>query len=81
MMRLFLAFLCSAVSFPAMLFERALPIAPTQAKIAWQWGRGGFHNLKNLTTETIRADVQWWSKALSFVICAQMILIVLLGVQ
>lgn len=62
-----LAFLSSAVSFPAMLFERALPRPPDPDKIKWEEG-SLYHNLKNQTTEYVRADAQYWSKLLWFII-------------
>lgn len=60
------AFICSAVSFPAMLFERPFPVLPSAERLAWEHERTWFHNLKNITTEFLRADSQWWSKFLSF---------------
>lgn len=62
-----LALLCSAAAFPAMLVtERWLPIPPAPEAIAWQPGKGWYHNMKNWTTEAFRADAQWWSKAMCF---------------
>jgi hypothetical protein len=46
--------------------ERLLPLPAPADKIAWQPGKGWYHNLKNWTTESVRADSQWWSKALCF---------------
>lgn len=66
--RLIFAFLCSATAFPAMLFERVLPNKPDPMKIAFDPGRSWYHNFKNVTSETLRADCQWWSKCLAFVI-------------
>jgi hypothetical protein len=59
--------LCSAVSFPAMvLFERGLPNLPpadrTEHEVGW------YHSAKNYTTECLRADAQWWSKCLCFMV-------------
>ena len=69
-MRLLFAFLCSASAFPAMLFERVKPCAPDPMRIAFDPGRTFYHNYKNLSTEYVRADSQWWSKFLAFVIVA-----------
>lgn len=63
-----LAMLCSAVSFPAMLFERALPRMPPVERLKWDDDESWFHNLKNISTEFMRADPQWWSKFLCFCI-------------
>jgi len=49
-----------------MLFERLKPLAPPAHKIAWDATETWYHNYKNLTTETLRADCQWWSKFLAF---------------
>ena len=72
-MRAIFCLLCSAAAFPAMLVtERLLPIAPAPEAIAWQPGKGWYHNLKNWTTESVRADSQWWSKALCFGLVAML---------
>ncbi len=60
------ALICSGIAFPAMLFERVLPLAPPVEKLKWGDDRSAFHNLKNITTEFLRADAQWWSKFMSF---------------
>lgn len=65
-MKLPLAMLCSAVAFPAMLFERFCPISVDPEAVAWQPERSFYHNMKNQTTEAVRADAQWWSKFLCF---------------
>lgn len=72
-MRIIIALLCSAVAFPAMLFERPLPLPPPASAIAWQQGRSWFHNMKNLSSESLRADCQWWSKALCFAVLVAMV--------
>lgn len=69
-MRLLFAFLCSASAFPLMLFERLLPNKPDPMRVAPDPGRTFYHNYKNLSTEYVRADAQWWSKFLGFVIVA-----------
>ena len=65
-----LAIVASAISFPAMvLTERALPNTANLKPDSWARIREpgqSFHDLKNLTTELVRADPQWWSKAFSF---------------
>lgn len=68
MVRLLLpiALLASAISFPAMLFERALPIMPDPARLETEGS--AYHRLKNITTECFRADAQWWSKASCFTV-------------
>lgn len=76
-MKLAFAFLCSASAFPLMLFERVKPYAPGPMRIAFDPGRTFYHNYKNLTTEYVRADAQWWSKFLGFVIVTLGILAVL----
>ena len=65
-----IALLASAVSFPAMLFERAFPRWPSSEalirgmpRLTW---RTAYHHLKNITTECVRADAQWWSKFFCF---------------
>lgn len=66
-----IAFLCAAVAFPAMIATKKerWPAPPPPEKIAWQHDGTWFHNLKNLWTETIRADCEWWGKFLAFAIC------------
>jgi hypothetical protein len=59
-----LGILASGISFPAMLFERALPNMPDDLRLVTEGS--SYHWLKNLTTECYRADAQWWSKASCF---------------
>lgn len=73
-----IALLCSAVAFPAMLFERALPYLPPAQKLKWDDDRSAFHNLKNISTEFFRADPQWWSKCVSFCVLVLLITIAIL---
>ena len=75
-MRLIISFICAASAFPLMLFERFKPLAPDPMKIAFDTGRSAYHNYKNLWTETLRADCQWWGKFLAFVIAALAVLAV-----
>ena len=49
-----------------MLFERFKPLAPDPMRVAFEPERSFYHNYKNLTTETLRADCQYFSKALPF---------------
>ena len=76
-MKLAFAFLCAATAFPAMLFERFKPLAPDPMKIAFDPGRSFYHNYKNLWTETLRADYQWWGKFLAFAVVTLAVLAVL----
>jgi hypothetical protein len=46
--------------------ERWRPLPPPADKIAWQAGKGRYHNYKNWATESVRADAQWWAKCLCF---------------
>lgn len=65
-----LAFLAAATSFPVMVAKhRALPDLSrmpqdTHPRIS-EPGRL-YHDLKNLATEAVRADSQWFAKAGSF---------------
>jgi hypothetical protein len=67
-MRLVVAFLCAAIAFPAMLFERTLPLGPTPERVAYDGSRSLFHHYKNIWTESLRADEQWWGKLLAFAV-------------
>lgn len=69
-MRLILAFLCAALGFTVQWREQWRPARPSASAIAWRSRRSWFHNMKNLWTETIRADCEWWGKALAFIIAA-----------
>lgn len=70
-MKLVLAFFCAALGFTVQWREQWLPAKPLPESVAWQSKRSWFHNMKNLWTETIRADCEWWGKCLAFVICVQ----------
>jgi len=79
---LLVAFICSALSFPAMVVtDRALPRPPAPERVQWQEDRSWFHNMKNETTEAVRADAQWWSKFLAFVVVTQAGVIAYMGVR
>lgn len=81
-MRLVIPFLCAAFAFPAMLFERVLPLqaAIPAEKIVWEHDRTWFHNQKNYWTEFVRAaarsDAQWWGKFTAFKDCTFVALII-----
>lgn len=70
-----LGLIASAVSFPAMLFERALPNMPADERLDTEGSL--YHWLKNLSTECYRADPQWWSKASAFAVLVLTILAIL----
>lgn len=70
--------IASAVSFPAMLFERAIPKMPPDERLLTEGN--SFHWAKNLTTECYRADPQWWSKASAFAVLSLAILTLILTV-
>jgi hypothetical protein len=83
-----LALLSSAVSFLGQWTEQWGPEWPTTERIwkgipAFPWGEPVdmalwiVHFLNNLTTESLRADPEWWGKFLCFIILAQLILILL----
>jgi hypothetical protein len=67
-----LAIVVSGLSFPLMIAgERARPNVDKVKPDTWPRLEtpGAFlHDLKNLTTELVRADAQWWSKAGCFVV-------------
>lgn len=77
-MKLLLAMFCAAVAWPVMPCERLKPYAPDPAKLAREKG-SWFHLQKDLWTETLRADCQWWGKLLAFVIVAQSVAIAFLA--
>ena len=58
-------------AMPKMLFERILPRLPEMEKFTFEMeGRSWYHFGKNIYTELIRADPQWWGKFLFFIILA-----------
>lgn len=71
------AFLCSASALPEMLFNRRfLPHAPDPESIAWVADKSWYHNFKNITAESFRADPSYFSKLACFVILAQFVVII-----
>ncbi|RJP54326.1 MAG: hypothetical protein C4583_03110 [Anaerolineaceae bacterium] len=66
-----LALIVSGLSFPLMLFERALPNLPDDERLVTEGN--SLHWLKNLSTECYRADAQWWSKASAFAVLVLLI--------
>lgn len=77
-----LAIVVSGMSFPLMIAgERSLPNLEKVKADTWPRleAPGAFlHDLKNLTTELVRADAQWWSKAGCFVVDVAIGLLILL---
>lgn len=67
-MKLALSFLCASVAFTVQWREQWVPAKPSAYRIAWECDRSWFHNMKNLWTETVRADCEYWGKALSFAV-------------
>lgn len=66
------AFLCSASAFPELLINRRLlPLPPAPEAILWSPYRSWYHNFKNLTAESFRADPSYFSKLTCFVILLQ----------
>lgn len=82
------AFLASAIGFTVQWKEQWLPAPPTAERL-WkgiapapgldrpiELLKWAFHFLKNVTTETYRADCEWWSKFTAFTICVETALLV-----
>ena len=67
-MRLAVSFFCAAAAFAVQWREQWVPAKPSADRIAWEHDRSWFHNMKNLWTETVRADCEYWGKALSFAV-------------
>lgn len=80
-MKLLAAFFLSGVSFPGQFFGEFPPKAPDPERIEWEKDRSRFHNMKNLTSETVRADVEFWSKCFLFVILAQLLLFIVVIIR
>jgi hypothetical protein len=73
----FAAFLCSASAFPELLINRRLlPHAPDPESIAWAADASWYHNFKNITAESFRADPSYFSKLACFVILVQFAIII-----
>lgn len=70
------AWIFSAISFPLMLvLKRVKPTPPPPERIVWEADRPVSHNLVNFLVESVRADSQWWTKAISFILLAELILL------
>jgi hypothetical protein len=71
------------MAFPAMLFgKERFPKWPTREALEKgmhpsDWYGRPYHYLKNITTECVRADSEWWSKFLCFTILVLVLLAVL----
>ena len=61
-----IGFFCAATAFPLMLFERVFPYRPEPERIEWEDDKTWYHNYKNIWTESVRADSQWYGKMLAF---------------
>lgn len=61
------ALLASALSFTVQWREQWLPARPNPAAFVPEHPGSWFHYLKNISTEWVRADPEWWSKFLSFI--------------
>jgi hypothetical protein len=70
-MKLAIAFLLMALSFPGQFFGEFPPHSPEPERYSWEDDRSWFHNTKNYATETVRADVEFWTKCMLFVILLQ----------
>jgi hypothetical protein len=77
-MRMFLAFLCSAIGFTVQWREQWLPARPSPESLIPEYPGSWFHAMKNITTEWVRADPEWFGKAFSFAILVQFVAIVML---
>lgn len=60
------AMTCSAIGFTVQWREQWLPDKPTPEALAPEHPGSWFHRMKNITTEWVRADPEWWSKFLCF---------------
>lgn len=78
-----IGFLSAAVAMPAMLFERLLPRWPDMERfyVGIAEDDTWYHFWKNIWTELIRADPQWWGKFLAFVIIMELLVIAWLAVR
>jgi hypothetical protein len=73
-----LAFLCAGLSFLLVWYKRPLPIMPAPARFTVNMPPLSIstipHYLTNVAVELVRADPQWWTKCLSFLIVALIVL-------
>jgi len=60
------AMLCSAVGFTVQWREQWLPVPPSPESLVPETPGSWFHGMKNITTEWVRADPEWWSKFFCF---------------
>lgn len=72
------ALLASAVALPSLLLEGRVTPDTSCPAVADAWRRiedSGrlYHDLKNLSTELVRCDSQWWAKAFACVVLALVI--------
>lgn len=66
-----LAMVCSAVGFTVQWREQWLPARPDPAALVPEHSGSWFHYLKNITTEWVRADAEWWSKFFCFLLLVE----------
>jgi hypothetical protein len=71
------AWLASALGFTVQWREQWLPARPDPAALVPEHPGSWFHFLKNVTTECVRADPEWWSKFFCFLTVLEFLLIVL----
>lgn len=60
------AMLASAIGFTVQLREQWGPRRPDPSALVPEHPGSWFHYLKNVTTEWVRADSEWWSKFFCF---------------
>ncbi|MFT3671292.1 hypothetical protein [Aestuariivirga sp.] len=65
--KLFIAFLCCAVSGLVQWREQAVPKVPPEDRTAWDPTKSWFHNMKNEWTESIRFNAEYWGKHLALI--------------
>lgn len=78
MRALLLAMVIHGLSFPGQFKTEYPPRPPDPSKIEWDSTRSYWHNMKNQVSETVRADVEFWSKLFLFLILVQIFLLLLL---
>jgi hypothetical protein len=79
-MKLLIAFLLTAASFPVELTQRVLPYKPRKFDLMPSKPGGRWHFWKNYFIEHFSADKEWWVKCFCFVITVQFIISIILGV-